>query len=281
MEKQEIRRRKKEFSISLTDWKVASSVGIAIGILILFINFQFLSSNLQLFVMLNMVAAVVALTIPIYVKYKEHSKDRSIEKAFLNFLPNLTENINVGMTLPQAIRMASKNDYNELTPYVKELSAKIDWGVSFEKSLEEFSKKTRSKVIRRTVRGIIEAHRSGGKIGSVLESISNSVQEVEKIKKERASRVYSQTLSGYFIFVLFVVIMFVLSKFLIPIFSVEGGLQGVENVQLFYQEMFRNLVIVQALFAGVGIGKMAEGTVVAGFKHSFVLAVVGYTILAI
>jgi len=272
--------KKGKFKFSMADWKIASAVGIGVGLLILFINFRFFSSNAQIFIFMNLAAAVVALSMPVYVKYREHSRMISIEKIFPSFLRDLTENINVGMTLPQSIRALSSNDYGILSPYVKEMSAKIDWGISFEKALENFAKKTRSKVIRRTVRGIVEAHRSGGKLSSIMEAISVSVQELEKIRKERAARVYSQMVTGYFIFFIFVGIMWAMSKMLIPTFFFER-FQGVENVSVVFQELFRNLVVVQGVFSGIAIGKMAEGTITAGFKHSFVLAVVGYTVLAI
>ena len=38
------------------------------------------------------------------------------------------------------------------------------------------------------------------------------------------------------------------------------------------------LLIVQGLFAGLVIGKLSEGTVKAGLKHSFVLLVVSFLI---
>ena len=34
---------------------------------------------------------------------------------------------------------------------------------------------------------------------------------------------------------------------------------------------------IQGFFAGIAIGKMAEGTVIAGVKHALVLIVFGYT----
>ena len=53
------------------------------------------------------------------------------------------------MTLPQSIRTAAANDYSELSVHVKEMSAKIDWGISFEKALEDFAKKVPSNFLNK------------------------------------------------------------------------------------------------------------------------------------
>jgi len=259
-----------------------TAISLGMGLIIVYFNFMYFSGEPEVFGILNIIAAGVALTVPILFRYDSYSKAKKIEVMFPIFLSDVTENLNAGMTLPQAIRNTSTNDYGALSPYVKEMSAKIEWGISFEKCLDDFAKKSGSPVMKRAVKTIIEAHRSGGTVNTVLEAVVGSVQEMERIKKERSARIYSQMVTGYFIFILFLGVMIGMSKFLIPAFAVEGmGLQGSSTSPAFYTELFRNLIVIQGIFAGIGIGKMAEGTVVAGLKHSFGLAVIGYTAFAL
>jgi flagellar protein FlaJ len=259
------------------DWRKATAIAIAIGLFILYFNLLLFGEVPQLFGALNLFAAIIALGVPLFVRYREHAFAKSLEEHFPNFMRDITNNINVGMSLPKAIKTAQDNDYGKMTPYVKALAAKIDWGIPFEQVLDEFGRESKSSVIKRAVKGIIEAHRSGGTIGTVLHAMTVSVKELEKIKKERATSVYSQMVTGYFIYFLFLGIMLSLSKFLIPVLTFQAGAVAAQDIGRLYSEMFRSLVVIQGLFAGLGIGKMAEGTVVAGFKHSFVLVVVGYT----
>ncbi|MBI5332458.1 MAG: type II secretion system F family protein [Candidatus Aenigmarchaeota archaeon] len=257
-----------------------SIIAIAAGIAIFIVNIMFFSSIPQLFGLLNLIAVLIALALPIYKKFTQYSTVKRIEAVFPDFLRDVTDNINAGMTLPQAIRTASENDYDVMTPHVKELSAKIDWGIGFDKAFMTFAENTNSKVITRTVKGIIEVHRYGGAINIVLRAISDSVLELERIKKERETSVYGPMVTGYFIFFLFLGIMITMAKVLIPAFITEGQ-GGVENVKTFFVDMFRNMVVIQGIFAGIGIGKMAEGMVSAGIKHAFVLAIIGYTVFVI
>jgi len=268
---------KKKKGITLME---KSILAIIVAIIIVVINFIFFSNSPQLFAVLNLIGIVMALAIPLYTKYSKYSKTKKIEAMFPHFLRDVTDNIQAGMTLPQAFRAAAENDYDIMSPYVKELSAKIDWGISFHKALNGFSNKTNSKVVKRTVKSIIEVHNYGGSISTVLEAISSAVFELERIKKERATSVYGPMVTGYFIFFLFLGIMFIMAKVLIPAFTWEG-MEGAENLKPFFAMMFRNMAVIQGVFAGLGLGKMAEGSITAGFKHAFVMGIVGYTVFIV
>ena len=85
-------------------------------------------------------------------------------------------------------------------------------------------------------------------------------------------------INGYVIFFVFLGVMFGLSNFLIPAFQWQGGATGLGEV---YSSIFKNLIVIQGLFAGLAIGKMAEGSIFAGIKHALVLVTVGYTIFTL
>ena len=85
-------------------------------------------------------------------------------------------------------------------------------------------------------------------------------------------------MTGYIIFFVFLLVMIGLQKFLVPTLgdvSIGEITSPMEGIETQYNEMFRNLIIIQGLFAGLVIGKMAEASVVAGVKHSLVLLIVG------
>lgn len=255
---------------------VLTIISIIAAILIFVINVTYFSHIPEVFGMLDFIAIFLAIGIPFYIRYTKVRKIREIEEMFPNFLRDVTSNIAIGMTLPQAIRTVKNNDYKSLSKYVKEISAKLDWGIDFERVLDDFAERSKSPVIKRTVKTIIETHRSGGRVGNVLEAISRSQQMIERIKKERQTSVYSQILNGYVIYFVFIGVMVALSRFLIPAL---GGLEAAGELGKVFDEMFRNLLIIQGIFSGLAIGKMAEGSVFAGVKHSLVLVSVAYIAL--
>ena len=257
-------------NLSLT---LASFISITIGTVMVAINFVLFMKNVKIFTIINFFAIIAALGIPLAVKYIETNRRREVEKYFPIFLRDVADAIATGMTLPQAFRSVQQNDYGILTSYVREMAAKMDWGISFEKILSDFTKKVGSPTIKRSVKAIIETHRSGGEITTILTAVAETQGIVEKIKRERASSVYAQMVNGYMIFFVFLGIMIGLSKFLIPSFHWEGFETGMAET---YNQIFRDLVLIQGVFAGLAIGKMAEGSIISGVKHSLVLATVGF-----
>ena len=261
--------------LKITRFVEISLITIAAGLAIISVNFIFLSEMPQLFATLNLIAAIIMLGIPLYYKYMDYSRIKKIEGFFPKFLRDVAQNINTGMTLPQAVRTVSKNDYSTLTPYIRDMSSKISMGIPFENILNNLAERSRSSTMKRNVQTIIETHRSGGTIGTVLEAVADSLQEIERIKRERSSSVYAQMLNGYLIFIVFLFVMVGLSSFLLPTFRLE---ETAPDMGSMFIELFRNLIVIQGLFAGIAIGKMAEGRILAGVKHALVLVTVGYSV---
>jgi archaeal flagellar protein FlaJ len=249
--------------------------GIAGGMLMV-INVLLFSGSEQLYTVLNIGGVILILGVPLMYKYSDFKRIRKIEEIFPKYLEDVSENIAAGMTLPQALRSISNIDYGVLSVHVKEISSKVSWGVPFEKIMEEFARKTKSKSMKRNVQTIIETHRSGGSMDTVLRSVAQSLVELERVKKERSASVYSQMINGYIIYVVFLGVMVGLSTILVPAFQFNES--STPELQAAFSEIFQSLIIIQGFFAGLSIGKMAEGTFVAGFKHALVLSIFGYSV---
>ncbi len=255
------------------------------GIAIVAMNFAWFSSDSQIFTTLNLVAAAIIMGPSLYMMYRDYAYAKEVEARFPDFLRDITEGLYAGMTLPQAIKNTKKNDYGLLTADARKIAMKIEWGVPFEEILLKFGEHSGSSAMKRTVSTIIETHRSGGNIANVLEAVAKSIVEIDKIKQERSSHIFSQMLTGYTIFFIFLGVMIGLQKFLIPNMINTGGISDItatpiSTVQLaiIYKELFGRLIIIQGLFSGVAIGKMSEGSVLAGLRHSLALVAIGYTV---
>lgn len=257
--------------------RTVTMVSLSAGVTMLLMNFVFLRNNAQIYAFMNIIGAFILLGIPILYKYAEYRKTRNVENIFPRYLRDIAESIGTGMTLPQAMRATQKTDYGVFTPYAREISAKVSWGIPLEKALYQFARKTKSRTMLRNVQAISEAYRSGGTVDTILKSVAQSLQELEKIKKERYSSVYGQMINGYLIYIIFLGVMISLSTILIPTFTQFSGEE--ENLQAIFADIFRSLAIIQGFFAGLAIGKMAEGTIIAGLKHASVLVIFGYSAL--
>ena len=151
-----------------------------------------------------------------------------------------------------------------------------------------------SQVIRRAVSLISEAEKAGGEIDYILESVAKSIAEIEKLKKERRAAIYNLVVQGYIIFFIFIGIMLVMQFKILPLtqgigsFNLLGGnIANIANAQVEESagpdleslgRSFLYLLLTQGFFAGLTIGKLAEGSIKAGVKHSFILMIAAFLI---
>ena len=259
------------------------------GVFILLLNFFFIAELIPFAApIMNILGALIAIVPPFFIFYTRYMESKEFEKQFVLFITDLTESIDSGMTLPMALKHSTQRDYSVLSPYIRDMSTKVEWGIPFEKALTDFASKVKSVPIKRSVTTIIETYKVGGKISDTLKAIGRSLIEIDKIKAERTASVQSQIVTSYLIFFVFIFILVTLQTFLIPALGAasqssitQAEVDAPVATTELYTQTFINFIIIQGFFAGLATGKMAEGSVVAGFKHSLVLIVIGYTFFSL
>ncbi len=234
-------------------------------------------------VLLNIVGVTLLIGPWIFHSYRAFRHRQELEVKFPAFLRDVVEGMHAGMPLPRAIIATQDNEYGALSPYVRSIAAKIEWGVPFDTILSEFAQKTRSTHIQRSVNAVIHAHRTGGAITEILEAISTNLRSFQDLRQERKHQMYGEILTGYVIYVVFVVILASIITYLLPalvstgqLYTLQGGGTNIDVILGEYRVLFRNLAILQAVFSGSVIGKLSEGTFSAGGKHMVILGSIGY-----
>jgi flagellar protein FlaJ len=267
-------------------------IGIAVGVIILAVGaLFFLRDNLNLFLFLTGIAFLAAL-LPFLIDLAiESKKDEEINEMFLEFTRNLAESVNTGTPISKSIVNMSNKNYGVLSEHIKKLSNQIELGIPVHMALKNFANDVDNEVISRAIALIMEAERAGGEIDYILESTAKSISEVEKIKKERKSAVYGLVVQGYIIFFVFIGIMLVMQYKILPLTSGLQGISGFSMTSLTQEtkpvtqmsiqsisNQFLYLLVVQGFFAGLIIGKLGEGNIKAGLKHSAILTIASFLI---
>ncbi len=269
-----------------------------VAAVLLVVNFRYIRpANADVVFNLVNILIFTVLMVPIgIIRYSKHKAVKEVEERFPDLIREIVEGLRGGMSLPLALKYAAKTDYGALNPHVKRMVSQISWGVPFEKALNDFTRAVKSRVIARAISVIIEVHRSGGELAEALDSVTKATMEVEKIRSERRAMIASQMMQGYMIFFVFIGIMIGIQEFLLPTIasqtlssSAEAGLFGREVTEISrvqinideYATMFSRLAIIQGIFAGLVIGKLAEGTISAGTKHAIVMSLIGYMALVL
>jgi len=268
-------------------------IGIIFASIILIIDLIFFlsSEDLNLFYFLLGIGFAIIITPFILSLSLENKKELQINSMFLEFSRNLAESVNTGTPVSKSIVNMKRKNYGPLSIHIEKLANQIELGIPLSRALENFSYDVDSNVIRRAVELIKEAEKSGGEIDYILESVAKSIAEVEKLKKERKAAIYNLIVQGYIIFFIFIGIMLVMEFKIIPLTTGISGISdfgsgvdsiGVESGSDLKSEdvtkHFLLLLIAQGFFAGLSIGKLSEGSVKAGLKHSFILMTAAFLI---
>lgn len=256
-------------------------MGLLISLPIILVNFLIFQKIENIFYLLNIIS-IFLLFIPLIIsRYLEHRRIKEMEEMFHVFLRDFVQAIRSGMSLPVALKSVSENDYKSLSSYIKKLSSQLDWGIPFEKALLSFSKESKSRLIGRIISSVIESHRFGGNLSDTLESLRVTALETEKLRAERRLYMHSQMITGYIIYFVFIAVLIGLKLFLLPSLTESTAAEALgvetpkEELIKEYGNIFRNIILIQGLFAGLSVGKMSEGALIAGIKHSIFMIFIG------
>lgn len=192
------------------------------------------------------------------------------EENFMRFATDLADLLRTGLTLPVALNHLEKGNYGPLNPLIRNLSARIDWGISSIEAFSRFAEESNNRTISLVIKNIINIYTSGGSLAESLEASVRAVRDIKKLKKQRESILFENVLHSYIVFLFFLATSVVLIVFLLPFLDIS--LPG-EATKINSNEIINSLYlmsIIQAFFAGLSIGKMYKGSYRAGLKHSLI-----------
>src|SRR3989344_1923312 len=188
--------------------------------------------------------------------------EREKDEMFLEFSRSLVETVESGTPISKGIINMKNKSFGSLSPHIQKLANQIELGIPVKDALEVFAYDTKSRTIMRAITLIREAEKTG----------------------------------GYIIFFVFIIIIIVMQLQIIPMaaeianlgsqgsdlpgspgvgFGQGGKGEAIDPTK--FSAAFLSLLVAQGLFAGLIIGKLSEGNIKAGIKHSFIL--VGMAIL--
>jgi len=254
---------------------IGAFIGIAI---IVFAKFFASTKFFPLFLGIGVLIGALPIVLKIV---RENKINTEKEEMFLEFSRNLVESVKTGTPISKSIINMRNKNFGVLSPHVKKLATQISLGIPLNKALKSFSEDSNNPSISRSLTLIGQAERAGGDIGEILQSVAGAVSMVDKLKKERKSAISSLVSQGYIIFLIFIVIILVLQFQILPIMAKLGstastlgfGNMGSGSSSPISQKSISNaflyLILVQGFFTGLTIGKLSEGNIKAGIKHSF------------
>jgi flagellar protein FlaJ len=213
--------------------------------------------------------------------YFEEMKQKRTQAAEENMPPLLRDISNLiagGLTIQEALAEVSDIEKIKTKDKISKsffqnihlIGLKMRSGIPFEIGLEQLGKQYQSKLIQRAASVIEAAEKSGGRMSLSIDAAAYDLTEIVNMKKERDSKQAVYGIVLFASFVLFIGIAVLLIYQFQYMHSILSNSASFEILGLTNQMIF-HLLLIQAFFSGIMIGKLRKGNSTFGLKYSFLL----------
>jgi flagellar protein FlaJ len=248
----------------------------------------------------DMINFVILALIPLFaipgVYIMRYDKNiRQIEDRLPDFLRDVAEAGRFGMTLADAIVVASGGRYGKLTPEIKKMAARIDWGVPANEAIKLFSDKVKTPLVNRVCAIIMKSNDAGGNVADVLTLVANDTKQVQLMDKERKLSMSTYIAVIYISFFVFLFTIIILNATFLPqmhkageetsqlVSGTEAGTGAVQIIQAQAISAIQFTYLIASLAHAMGdgliAGSLSTGKIKNGLVHSFILLVAAFVML--
>jgi archaeal flagellar protein FlaJ len=207
-----------------------------------------------------------------------------------NMLAEVSTNVRSGFNIARSMEMAADSDYGPLTEQLRIDRIQMSWGLTFEQVMKDQVRRVDSQLAKRTFTSLAQASRSGGNIQDVLEATQRHTTELHQVEMETKNALKPYVATVYIAVGIFLAISVVLiDSFFAKIYasnakvggagSLFAGLGGLNLPAL--KGAFLQMGLMEAVFGGLGAGKLGEASFAAGFKHVLALAALNIVVFTI
>ncbi len=214
-----------------------------------------------------------------------------IEERLPDFLRDVAEAGRFGMTLPDAIVVASTGRYGLLTDEIKKMASQLEWGVPVSTALRLFEERVPTPLTQRVVSIVTRANEAGGNVADVLTMVAHDTREVQLAAASRRISMLTYVTVIYISFFVFLVTIYIMAAIFLPQMITAGSavssssLASAGAVTLSYQYVpvlflaFMVAVIVHAVGDGIMAGVLYDGRIPEGLQHATIMLISGWLIM--
>jgi archaeal flagellar protein FlaJ len=240
------------------------------------------------FAVLGLLALIAPYGFAMSAKLRRISK---IEERLPDFLRDVAEAGRFGMTLPDAIIVASGGRYGLLTDEIKKMASQLEWGVPVATALKLFEERVPTPLVQRVVSIVTRANEAGGNVADVLTMVAHDTRESQLAAQARQISMLTYVTVIYISFFVFLVTIYIMAAVFLPQMITAG--QGISSSSLgtggaltlafnLVPELFLAFmvaVIVHAVGDGIMAGVLYNGRIAEGLQHATIMLAVGWLLM--
>lgn len=247
---------------------------VVAGVIFFLIGFAQYTSSPVSADYLFMIGVAVAMVPIAAVRSLEARWRNGIESRIPELLEDIAEGQLTGLTFLRAIEASAMKDYGAVTSELRRILSHIKLGGTIEEGFENFARRVDSRMVRRAAGIMVETTKSGGDVAKIIRSLAAYLRQIESINAERRGTMRTYVVIVYIAFAVFMTTVFILlNQFFYPMLGMGAAIFQSQADFETYRRIFYYMGTIQALFSGLVAGKLGEGEIFAGFKHSVIMIV--------
>lgn len=267
-------------SLKIEEYDLLSGNGTAASFIKTVTSPNVLKERLDIVVVLTPVIAFAPFAIDVS---RIDRRTRKYEEDFAAFLFELSELVRGGIDPTKAYLTLAEKSTGSITRFVQTSAKQMQIGFSFEEAMRNLGDQINTDLVKRYIDLVIQASYSGGSVSGLIQKASADMSTFIAIDKEKRSGLAQYTMvlyTGQIILIALAVILVI--QFLPSLSEISsigstgiGGLLSNADIgsvsierDLFY------LILINGFLGGLVIGKISEGKLKFGLKHSLILIVI-------
>lgn len=209
----------------------------------------------------------------------------------------ISANIRSGLTPDQALLLSARPEFGPLEKQIINSSKLTFSGKPIEEAIQTISNNINSKAIKRSIELLVEGMARGGNLANLLDGLSDDIRQTKILKKEVQAYVMMYAIFIFFAAGIGAPLLYGISSFLVETMQQIGGSVNVQqtistgmkymtfqnvNISVDFLILYSLSALgVTALFGGILMGLIQEGSEKAGFKYVPILFLISISLFFI
>ena len=256
----------------ISNYAVAGVLGFLLAVLVCilwgteFLPQLFPESSLLILICLLIIASLLPLSIAYEIRNRYVV---GVEKQLPEFLREISDMRDIGMTLQGAIHMIAGHKTGVLSSEIQVVSEELKYGSSLSGALVRMEERIGLTTVKRAISLLVRASQVTDHIREILSIAVTDMEHYLKMKSKRFNVSFVYLAVIYLSFAIYLFAAYEMNVAFISSFSsfnVSFDISGNK------QDMFI-IGIILAFFSGIMAGQMSANTMLSGLKHSIIMLV--------
>ncbi|MFC7077819.1 type II secretion system F family protein [Haloarcula halophila] len=212
----------------------------------------------------------------------------TIRRRFPSVLSSWASANRMGLRPSEALRIASERADTALSAEMERVNNETAWFDDLRGALLRLARRSRTRIVTRTLRLIVEADEASGNLDETLSVAAEDARMQRELERARSRELSSYVVAAIVSFFVYLAILLLINEFYFEQAVAVGQQAGDQATELpvslqsidadGFKLAFIHSSLVQALFIGLMAGKLSRGNVLAGLNYS--LGMIAITLLA-